>query len=80
MCAPRFAGTGSCQTVRHLPMRRTMCRDAEAEASDAYRLGGRFGGTIVQALRRLHTGVLSVYVGWCVLGLMILIVFLIRIV
>jgi len=73
------SGTGFYHTVRRLPILRTMFRDGEAGASDIYRLGGRFGGTLVQILRRAHTGVLSVYVGWCVVGLIVLVFFLVRV-
>ncbi|MFP4057043.1 MAG: NADH-quinone oxidoreductase subunit L [Candidatus Brocadiia bacterium] len=72
----RVAGTGFYETVRQLPVLRGMFRDAEEEAYDVYHLGGRYGSTLVQALRGLHTGVLAVYVTWCVLGLAVVLLYL----
>ncbi|HUT36889.1 MAG TPA: proton-conducting transporter membrane subunit [Planctomycetota bacterium] len=65
----RVPGTGFYETVRGLPLLRGMFHDAEEEVYDVYHLGGRYGGALVQHLRNLHTGVLAVYVAWCVLGL-----------
>jgi len=39
---------------------------------------GRYGGTLVQALRDAHTGVLPLYVSWTLMGLMAVIAFLIQ--
>jgi len=72
----RVPGTGFYETVRELPGLRVLFRDAEHEAYDVYHLGGRYGGTLVQSLRRLHTGVLAVYVAWCVLGLAFVLLYL----
>jgi len=65
----RVPGTGFYETVRGLPLLRGIFRDAEEQAYDVYHLGGRYGGTLVQHLRNLHTGVLAVYVAWCAIGL-----------
>jgi len=72
----RVPGTGFYETVRGLPLLGSMFRDAEEEAYDVYHLGGRYGATLVQTLRGLHTGMLAVYVGWCVLGLAIVLLYL----
>ena len=72
----RVPGTGFYDTVRGMPLVGGMIRDAEDECYDVYHLGGRYGTTLVQSLRRLHTGVLAVYVGWCVLGLAIVLLYL----
>ena len=72
----RVPGTGFYETVRGLPFLRGMIRDAEEEAYDVYHLGGRYGGTLVQHLRNLHTGVLAVYVAWCVIGLAVVLFYL----
>ena len=74
----RVSGTGFYDTIRKLPLVGGVYGDAERMAFDIYRLGGRFGDTLVQTLRRFHTGVLPLYVSWCLLGLMILIAFLVR--
>jgi NADH:ubiquinone oxidoreductase subunit 5 (subunit L)/multisubunit Na+/H+ antiporter MnhA subunit len=72
----RVPGTGFYETVRGLPLLGGMYRDAEAEVYDVYHLGGQYGSTLVQHLRNAHTGVLAVYVGWCVLGLALVLLYL----
>ena len=72
----RVPGTTFYDTVRQLPLLRGMYRDAEEEAYDAYHLTGRYGHTLVENLRRLHTGVLAVYVAWCAIGLAIVLLYL----
>jgi len=74
----RVSGTGFYGTVRDLPGVSGAYRDAERKAFDVYRLGGGIGGSLVQVLRNFHTGVLPLYVSWCLLGLMVLIAFLVR--
>jgi len=72
----RVPGTTFYETVRQLPLLRGMYRDADEEAYDVYHLGGRYGSTVVNSLRRLHTGVLAVYVAWCAIGLAIVLLYL----
>ena len=74
----RVSGTGFYGTIRELPIVGGIYADAERMAFDIYRLGGRFGGTLVDTLRSFHTGVLPLYVSWCLLGLMVLIAFLVH--
>ena len=74
----RVSGTGFYGTIRRLPIVGAIYTDAERMAFDVYRLGGRYGGTLVETLRSFHTGVLPLYVSWCLLGLMILIAFLVQ--
>jgi len=74
----RLSGTGFYATIRELPIVRGFYDDAERQAFDAYRVGGRYGGTLVETLRAFHTGMLPLYVSWCLLGLMVLIAFLIH--
>ena len=40
------------------------------------RLGGRFGGALVDVLKRQHSGVLSLYVSWCLFGAVIIVAYL----
>lgn len=70
---PRLAGTGFYDSIRELPVIRTLYRDAEAGAYDVYHLSRRYGGSLVELLRRLHNGVLPVYVGWCVVGVVLVV-------
>lgn len=63
-----MSGTGFYQTVRQLPGIRGFYGDAEKEAFDVYRLAGLLGTMVLSGLRKLHTGVLEVYVTWVVVG------------
>jgi len=74
----RFSGTSFYETIRDLPGFNTLFKDGESGAYDVYRLGGRYGHTLVEALRRMHTGVLLVYVSWCVIGLILILGYLLR--
>jgi len=62
------SGTQFYLTVRELPFLKAFYKDAEAEAFDVYRLAGHLGSLVVAGLRRLHTGVLEVYVTWVIVG------------
>jgi NADH:ubiquinone oxidoreductase subunit 5 (subunit L)/multisubunit Na+/H+ antiporter MnhA subunit len=74
------SGTSFYLTVRELPWIRGIYGDAEGEAFDVYRLAGQAGSAFVAMLRRLHTGVLEVYVTWLVVGVagVIALLFLLR--
>ena len=74
----RFSGVSFYETIRQLPILSTLFKDGEGGVYDVYRLGGRYGLTLVQALRRAHTGVLLVYVSWCVIGLILILAYLFR--
>jgi formate hydrogenlyase subunit 3/multisubunit Na+/H+ antiporter MnhD subunit len=62
------SGTGFYLTVRELPFVRAFYRDAETGAFDVYRIAGQMGSVVISWLRKLHTGVLEVYVTWVVVG------------
>jgi len=74
----RVSGTEFYGTVRQLPVLAPLYKDAERKAFDIYRWGERYGGSLVAALRGFHSGLLPLYVSWCLLGLMILIAFLVQ--
>ncbi|MBE7560424.1 hypothetical protein HS125_16380 [bacterium] len=74
--AVRYSGASFYSTIRELPVLSVMYTDGEAGVYDPYRLGGRYGYSLVQTLRRLHTGVLLVYLSWCILGLALIMGFL----
>ena len=75
--ATRVSGTGFYGTIRRLPIVGGFYREGERKAFDIYRLGARYGGSLVQALRGFHSGLLPLYVSWCLLGLMALLAFLV---
>jgi len=74
----RYAGTSFYKTVEELPVIRTIYHDAESSVYDLYYLGGKYGDTLVQLLRRLHNGQLPLYIGWCIIGLVIIVGWLVR--
>ncbi len=64
----RVSGTGFYLTVRDLPVLKGVFDDAESEALDVYHISGLLGSLVVSGLRKLHTGVLEVYVTWVIVG------------
>jgi len=71
-----YSGTGFYGTVRELPGLKAVYHDAEREAFDVYHIAARFGGSLVELLRRCQTGVLMLYVSWVGLGLLIILGYL----
>ncbi|MFW6159011.1 MAG: proton-conducting transporter membrane subunit, partial [Planctomycetota bacterium] len=72
----RFPGTGFYLTVARLPILGPWLAQAEGGAVDLYHWSGRHGNTFVQFLRRLHTGLVSLYVAWCLTGLTVILIYL----
>jgi len=72
----KFAATSFYRTIEELPGVGPALRDGAAGAFDVYRLGGRYGGTLVELLRRQHSGVLSLYVSWCLVGVAVIVTYL----
>jgi len=72
-----YSGTGFYNSIRSLPGVRAIFNDAEKESFDMYRISGRLGNSLVEVLRRSQTGVLSLYLSWVVLGLVIIVVYLV---
>ncbi len=68
----KFAATSYYRTIEELPGLGGALREGSRSVFDVYNLGGRFGGTFVELLRRQHTGVLSLYVTWCLVGLVVI--------
>ncbi len=74
----RVSGTGFYDTIRNLGVLRGVYRLAGEKAFDIYDQGARLTLTFSRALRRLHGGVLPVYLGWCLIGMIILLFILLR--
>ncbi len=72
----KYPATSFYRTIEELPGLRGALRDGQQSAYDIYRLGGQYGGSLVQLLRNQHTGVLSVYVSWCLVGVVLIVVYL----
>ncbi len=66
----RVPGTGFYSTVMELGLLSTIYRDAAEGAYDPYEVLGSCGSRVVELGRRVHDGVLSTYLGFCMLGLL----------
>ena len=72
----RVPGTHFYKTVAKLPVVGPLLEHGEAGAMDPYHWSARHGNTFVQLLRRMHTGLISLYVAWCLIGLTIILIYL----
>ncbi len=70
----RVPGTHFYKTVTDElnPVVKGAFRDGEIGAMDVYNLSRYIGGSLVQFLRGLHNGILSMYLSWVVIGLGVL--------
>jgi len=69
----RFPGTGLYLTILELPFIGTYLKDRDKGTYDLYNIIEKIGWeSIVQKLKHLHDGVLSTYLSWCIIGLMII--------
>lgn len=68
----RVPGTGFYESIRNTGVLKTLYSDAEEGAFDIYVLVGRYGSNVVEVLRSLHNGVLSTYLAFGTLGLLVL--------
>jgi NADH:ubiquinone oxidoreductase subunit 5 (subunit L)/multisubunit Na+/H+ antiporter MnhA subunit len=67
-----FSGTEFYKTVSDLPAVGPALQSGEKGHTDIYEIGGRIGAPIIAGLRRLHTGMLTDYLFWCVIGFALL--------
>ena len=72
----RVPGTHFYETIGKLPIIGPLLFHGEGGAMDLYYWTGKHGRTLVEVLRRAHTGLLSLYVAWCLLGLTVTLVYL----
>ena len=72
----RVPGTHFYETVAKLPILGPLLRHGESGAMDPYHWSARHGNSFVQFLRSFHTGLLGLYVAWCLGGLAIILVYL----
>jgi len=73
---PHLSPTDYYRTVEDMPCVGQVLKDGQTGAFDVYRLGGRYGLVFVETLRRLHTGVLSLYASWCLVGVVVICIYL----
>jgi formate hydrogenlyase subunit 3/multisubunit Na+/H+ antiporter MnhD subunit len=76
----RVPGTQFYETMTRIPVLRTLLKHGQLGAMDPYRWCGRYGHGVVEILRARHTGLLSLYVTWCVVGLAVTLVYLLVVV
>ncbi|MBN2207813.1 MAG: NADH-quinone oxidoreductase subunit L [Candidatus Coatesbacteria bacterium] len=69
----QFSGLDFYKTVPKMGLLSGLYRAAEAKWLDLYDVGRRLAAYITGMLRTAHSGVLSSYMSWCVLGLIVLI-------
>ena len=74
----RVPGTDFYATIEHMGVLETLYADSEGGVFDPYVLGGRVGERIVGVGRKVHNGVLSTYLAFCVLGLGIILFLLLK--
>jgi formate hydrogenlyase subunit 3/multisubunit Na+/H+ antiporter MnhD subunit len=67
--AMHVPGSGFYNTIKETKGLRGAFANAEQRVFDVYEVGGRIGGVFVQGLRAMHSGVLSMYLAWAVIGL-----------
>jgi formate hydrogenlyase subunit 3/multisubunit Na+/H+ antiporter MnhD subunit len=67
--AMHVEGTGFYNTIRDTKGLKGVFANAEQDVFDTYEVGGRIGNVFVQGLRSAHSGVLSTYLAWSVIGL-----------
>jgi len=72
----RVPGTHFYETIAKLPVIGPLLGEGERSAFDLYYWSGKHGHTLVEVLRAQHTGLLSLYVAWGVLGLVVTMVYL----
>jgi formate hydrogenlyase subunit 3/multisubunit Na+/H+ antiporter MnhD subunit len=69
----RFPGTGLYLTILELPFIGTFLKDSDKGSYDLYNVIKIAGWkSIVEKLKNLHDGILSTYLSWCIIGLMII--------
>lgn len=70
----RVPGTDLYLTILEIPLIGTYLKDRDKGAYDGYNIVKLLGWeAIVKKLKNMHTGILSTYLSWCIIGLMIII-------
>jgi formate hydrogenlyase subunit 3/multisubunit Na+/H+ antiporter MnhD subunit len=65
----RFPGTEFYRTIHEMPLLGRTLDAGDRGAFDVYTIFGKLGGGVIRGLRSLHTGVITDYLFWCLLGL-----------
>ena len=74
----RITGTQFYLTIQNIGGLRKLYAWAEAKYFDIYEQGAKLAFWVAGLLRRAHTGVLTMYMGWLIAGLVVLLIVLMR--
>ena len=72
----RVPGTHFYRTIGELPIIGALVKHGQQGALDGYYWLGKHGHTLVEMLRSWHTGLINLYVAWCLLGIIVMLVYL----
>ncbi len=75
----RVSGVEFYETIKDMPILKGIYKKAEDKFFDIYDQGTKFTLFFTKILRKIHNGVLSSYLGWCLLGGIILIYILFKV-
>lgn len=73
---PFYSGTNFYLTIQRLPIVGVLLREGEQGTFDIYHWCELAGGSLVALLKRIHSGLLNLYVAWVFVGLAILVLVL----
>jgi len=68
----RISGTEFYNTIREMPGLKYIYKLAEKKVFDIYEVGAKLTFAFNRMLRYIHNGVLSTYLSWCLLGMVVL--------
>jgi len=74
----RLSGTQFYNTIQEIGLLKAMYKSAENKAFDIYEVGTKFTFGFNKLLRAMHNGILSSYLAWCLLGMLILFYIILR--
>jgi len=72
----RVPGTHFYKTIGESSLVGPMLEHGAGGAMDPYHWLGRYGRCLVEILRGQHTGLLSLYAAWCIVGLAATLIYL----
>ncbi|MBN2135630.1 MAG: NADH-quinone oxidoreductase subunit L [Acidobacteria bacterium] len=72
----RYSGVDFYKTIRELKIMGAAYSDAEKGWFDPYFVVAKIGNSAIMGMKKLHNGVLSTYLSWCLIGLAVLLIFL----
>ncbi len=72
----RVPGTHLYETIAKISLIGPLLAQGEAGAMDPYHWSGKYGKGIVETLRAQHTGLISLYVAWCLGGIAAILIYL----